>query len=88
MDNSQRNKVAQFFNIYVSVRSDNEVMKATKYGNGQQSERYSKKGYQQVHVSSQYTSSCNFSTVNDLNIRGKKYDNGNNQGKQQVLLGN
>ena len=88
MDNSQINKVAKCFNIYVSVRSDIEVKEATKYGDGQKSERHSKKVYQQVHVSSQSTSSCNFSTVNDLNIREKNYDNGNNQGKQQVLLGN
>eukprot|EP00957_Ditylum_brightwellii_P096491 7349117-Ditylum_brightwellii.AAC.1 len=67
-NNSDRIKVAQFFNPVVAVNDLHAIIEATRDTDGNDVEKEVSKSCPRVHVSFQSTSLCNYSTVSALNI--------------------
>eukprot|EP00957_Ditylum_brightwellii_P122466 9338624-Ditylum_brightwellii.AAC.1 len=66
-DTSNRTKVTHFFNPVVAAKDMPAITEITRDADGNNIEKEVSKSNQHVHVSFQYTSLCNFPTVNALN---------------------
>ena len=64
---SDRKKVSRFFNPVVAPKNTEKVVEKRTGENGEDVEHVIGKAFKRVHVSFQSTSSCNISTVNELN---------------------
>ena len=60
-------EVEQLLNPSVATNNTEKVAEKRTYDNMEDFEHVTSKAFQRVHVSFQYTSSCNISTNNELN---------------------